>query len=73
MTQTVDHGHVTAYIVCKFQLDLRCAESGLNLGRDLAGLGDSYLLTCPGQTGSLTEKRIEGKATTSHGLPDDML
>ena len=30
-------------IVCKFQLDLRRAESGLNLGCDLVGVGDSYL------------------------------
>ena len=25
-------GHVAAYIVCKFQLHLRCPESGLNMG-----------------------------------------
>ena len=59
--------------MCKFQLDLRCAESGLNLGRDLAGVGDSYLLTCPGQTGSRIEKSFRGKVTKSHGLPDGML
>ena len=59
--------------MCKFQLDLRCPESGLNLGRDLASVGDSYLLTCPGQTGSRIEKRFEGKVITSHGLPDGML
>ena len=36
-------GHVTAYIVCKFQLHLRCVESGLNPGCDLKRVSESRI------------------------------
>ena len=57
--------------MCKFHLDLRCGESGLN--RPIAGVGESYLLTFPGKKGSRIEKRFGEKVPTSHGLPDGML
>ena len=55
-------GHVTAYICVQVSAWSEvCRICRLNMGCDLAGVGYSYPLTCPGQTGSRIESGLEEK------------